>query len=358
MMQDKIKAKFSRFEEIILVGLIFVLLLPTFAPFFHRGFFPSHDNVQVVRVFEYFQSLRFGDIPPRWSSNLLYGHGYPLYIFYPPLAYLIGAFFVFLGFNFLISTKLVFILGFLLGGFGMYFLIKRWWGTWPAFIAAIVFSYAPYRALDVYVRGNLAEFFSLSLFPFVVLANYQLLTAKNKGLWRLAFSFSLFLLFIAHNTSAFIFGLFLLFFNLFYFLFLHPRHLKEDVFNLAGSGILAATVSCFYWLPLIYETRFVMIGEFAQNPYWRCFLSLSKIWHTPWSFGGFIEENPMSLQLGKAIIVFSILAAILNFFIKTKFRKTIFFVFGMLLLATYIELPASDFLWRTLIGFIVFPLSH
>jgi hypothetical protein len=356
-----IKAKFGSFSSLWRsywpLGFLFLLLVPIFWPFFHRGFFPSHDNVQVVRVFELVQSLRYGDIPARWSSNLLYGHGYPLYVFYSPLSYLIGAAFSFLGFNFLISTKLVFILGFLLGGLGMYLLVMRWWGKLPALIAALVFSYTPYRALDVYVRGNLAEFFSLSLFPFVVLVNYQLLTAENKGLWRLVFSFSLFLLFIAHNISAFIFGLFLLFFNLFYFLFCDRSHLKEGVWSLVWSGILAAAISCFYWLPLIYETRFVMVGKFAQCPYWRYFLTLGKIWDTPWGFGGYIESNPMSLQLGKTIIVLSFLALLTNFFIKTQWRKIILFIFGALVGATLIELPISDFLWHNLkiLPFLQFP---
>jgi hypothetical protein len=287
----------------------------------------------------------------------LYGHGYPLYVFYSPLAYLLGAGFSFLGFNFLISTKLVFILGFLLGGLGMYLLVRQWWGTLPALVAGIVFSYAPYRALDVYVRGNLAEFFSLSLFPWVVLFNYQLLTASKRKLWGLLFSFSLFLLLIAHNTSAFIFGIFLLFFNLFHFLSCDRGHLKEDIWNLAWSGILAATISSFYWLPLIYETRFVMVGKFAQCPYWRYFLTLGKIWNTPWGFGGYIENNPMSLQLGKTIIVLSFLALIANFFIKTQWRKTVFFIFGALIGATLIELPISDFLWHNLkiLPFLQFP---
>lgn len=239
----------------------------------------------------------------------------------------------------------------------MYLLVREWWGTIPALVAALVFSYAPYRALDVYVRGNLAEFFSLSLFPLVVLANYQLLVVKNKGFWRLAFSFMLVLLLVSHNTSAFIFGIFLGFFNLFFLLFLNRHPYWEEVKNLIQSGILAALISCFYWLPLIYETRFVMVGKFSQCPYWNYFLTLGKIWNTPWGFGGYIESNPMSLQLGKTIIVFSFLALIANFFIKTQWRKIIFFIFGTLVGATLIELPVSDFLWHNLkiLPFLQFP---
>jgi len=271
--------------------VIFLLEIPLILPFFHRGFFPSHDDIQVVRIFEMTQSLRFGDIPPRWSANLLYGYGYPLYIFYSSLPYLLGAVASFLGANFLISTKLIFILSFFLGSGGIYFLAKEWWGPKAALGATIAYSLAPYRAVDVYVRGNLAEFFSFSLFPWVFFFNWKVLNQdrEKKIPWELIFCFSLFCLAISHNISFFIFSFFLVIFNL-YFLFFHLKNNRLKIFiNLSLICFLSFSLSAFYLIPLLYENKFVIVSQFLNSNYWDYFLTLKKLWSSPWGWGGYTD---------------------------------------------------------------------
>ncbi|HSA83405.1 MAG TPA: hypothetical protein VLF20_00780, partial [Patescibacteria group bacterium] len=64
------------------------------APFFLPGFFPMHDDTQVARVFEMHKALIDGQFPVRWVADLGYHYGYPIFNFYAPLAYYIGAFFM------------------------------------------------------------------------------------------------------------------------------------------------------------------------------------------------------------------------------------------------------------------------
>lgn len=345
-------------------GLIIVLLLqiPLILPFFHRGFFPSHDDVQVTRIFEMFQSLKFGDFPPRWSANLLFGYGYPLYIFYGPLPYLIGAFFAFIVPNFLLATKFVFVLSFFIGPIGVYFLTKEWWGKLPALIASAAFSYVPYRPVDVFVRGNLGEFFSFSLFPLVFFFNWKFLTARqtDQKKWGIVFCLFLFFQEISHNISCFIFFFFLLIFNLFYVGFFIKK--KEDRFEkviwLSVILILSLSMAAFYFIPLFYETRFVLVGQFRDSPYQEYFLTLKKLWNSPWGWGGYTDVgNAVSLQLGKVVVIISLFTVLLNNFIKTNHRRLInFFVFCAIFLI-FMELSISDFIWSrvTLLHFFQFP---
>lgn len=339
--------------------LVLILQIPLVLPFFHKGFFPSHDDVQVTRVFEMFQSLSFGDFPPRWSANLLYGYGYPLYIFYSPFPYFVGALFSFLGFNFLISTKIVFILSFILGGMGIYLLVKEWWGKLPAVATSIAFSYAPYRAVDVYVRGNLAEFFAFSFFPWVFISNWKLITASKdqKRRWEILLSLTLFVLMTSHNISGFIYLLFLFVFDLFYIFFQERKDSLINVLSLIRSVLLSLLLSSYYLIPLLVERKYVMLGTFASSPYWEYFLTIPKIWNFPWGFGGYLEPDAMSLQLGKTLIVFSFLAVIGNLFIKTKYRKILIFFFFSLLMCTFIEIKQSVFIWQNIkiLSFLQFP---
>src|SRR3989344_7271227 len=115
--------------------LIFVSLL-TILPFLNPGFFPIHDDTQVQRVFEMRKSLSDGMFPVRWVADLGYGYGYPIFNYYAPLAYYIGGFFNYLGFNSLISTKIMMVLGILLAGVFMYVLASQLFRKIGGLIAA------------------------------------------------------------------------------------------------------------------------------------------------------------------------------------------------------------------------------
>src|SRR3989338_6324726 len=105
-------------------GLFLVLILSFWAikPLLIPGFFPMHDDTQVARVFEMGKMLGSGVFPVRWVPDLGYGYGYPIFNFYAPLAYYIGGAFILLGFDALLATKLMMILGILLASVFMYLL--------------------------------------------------------------------------------------------------------------------------------------------------------------------------------------------------------------------------------------------
>ena len=108
-------------------GLVFVVLFSLFSilPFLSQGFFPMHDDTQVVRVYEMGKSLKDGMFPVRWVTDLGYGYGYPIFNFYAPLAYYVGGFFNVLGIDALVSTKAMMVLGIVFSGIFMYFLARE-----------------------------------------------------------------------------------------------------------------------------------------------------------------------------------------------------------------------------------------
>jgi len=343
----------------LLLLLLLVLQTPLMAPFFHDGFFPTHDGIQTIRIFEYYQSLKFGAFPPRWASGLLYGYGYPLFVFYNPVVYLLGSIFVFAGFNFLTATKIVFILGFLLGVAGIFLLLREFTDNLSAFVGSIIYSLAPYRAVDVYIRGDLAEFFAFSLFPLILWLNLKFLKSQKVFSSIYPLSVLLALLILSHNISAFIYLIFLFGFNIFYiFIYIKKKRRIEIFHKLLWSVCLSLAMSCFYWLPLLVEMRFVQIERVTTAfSYTQYYLTLEQIWQSAWGFGGFLQENPMSLQLGKMIILLSLLALFLNLLVKTKMKKMIIFIGLVLMGSTFLETRSSQFIWKgvALLGFLQFP---
>ena len=126
-------------------GLVFVVLFSLFSilPFLSQGFFPMHDDTQVVRVYEMGKSLKDGMFPVRWVTDLGYGYGYPIFNFYAPLAYYVGGFFNVLGIDALVSTKAMMVLGIVFSGIFMYFLAREFWGEAGGIISGLFYLYAP-----------------------------------------------------------------------------------------------------------------------------------------------------------------------------------------------------------------------
>ncbi len=153
----------------ILLGLSAFILWPTFMP----GYFFHHDDLQVMRIFEMRKCFDTGQIPCRWVPDMGYGNGYPLFNYYSVLPYYIGGLASYI-FGFVGAAKVLFFIPLLIGGFGMYFLIRNLYGEWPALLAATLYQFAPYRALDGYVRGAIAESFALAIIPFVFYAFLKL----------------------------------------------------------------------------------------------------------------------------------------------------------------------------------------
>lgn len=345
----------------VLSFVVILLQIPLITPLLRSGYFPNHDDVQVVRVFEIFQSIQYGDFPPRWSAGLLYGHGYPVFVFYAPFAYLIAAVFVLFGFTFLTATKLTFIFSFFLGALGMYFCVRALWGDRAAFVSAIVYSYIPYRSVDIYVRGNIAEFFAFSFFPWIVWANIRLINANNKLFWSLILGLFLGILAISHNISAFVYGQFLLLFNLFWLIVVSAKERLTLVKYLFLAGMFGILLSCFFWLPLLVESKYVLVGDFKNYPYHLHFLTFSQIWDTPWGYGGFTAENPMSLQFGKIALILSGIVFVFNFLYKTKFQKLLYFFVSILVIFTLLETRLTEGFWKTfssILSFMQFPWRY
>jgi len=342
--------------EVLFLLAVILSVIPIIIPFFHKGFFPTHDDVQVGRIFEMFQALKYGSFPPRWASGLLFGHGYPLFVFYSPLTYYLGALLVFAGANFLVATKIVFLMAFFLGAIAMYLLVKEMFGRLPGLVASVLFSYAPYKAVDVYVRGNLPEFLSLSLFPLVLWFNWRLLKSKN-SIWLPLFALSLALLFLTHNISFVIFSFFLAVFNL--VIILGQKEEKEMFIKAIGGGLLALLISSFFWAPLLAETKLVKLSSQPWPlSYDKFFLTYKQLWSSPWGFNGFHEPQPMSLQIGKTFIVFSILAFLIGLFRKYDLHKKAWLFFsGFFFFSVFMTTFPSNFIWKALpfLAFFQFP---
>lgn len=270
------------------------------------GFFTMHDDTQVARVIVMGKALRNGQFPVRWVSDLGYGYGYPLFNFYGPLPYYIGGFFYLLGFSGLTATKLMFFIGMVLPTVTMFFLVNDALGKITAVIASILLLYAPYHAVQLYVRGAVGEFWALGFYPLVL---YGLLSRPVLKRRSLIGGIGLFGVIVSHTISAYT-TLFLVSSGLLLSWFCMILLRKFD-WHLVKQHLLLVVIglglSAFFWLPSLGEMRFSnvrsQIGGGAD--FHDHFVCLDQLWDSAWGYGGSIPGcvDGLSFKLGKLHIV-------------------------------------------------------
>lgn len=279
--------------------LLFLLILPTFAWLFQKGYFSMHDDLQSMRQYQMDKCFSDFQIPCRWVPDLGYGYGYPLFNYYPPLPYLIGQPFRWLGFQYLDIVKIVGILGFSLTAAFMYLLGKEFWGRGGGFISAAFYTYAPYHSVDFWVRGAMNEFWAMAFYPLIFWSTYKLIQAGS-GKHIPVVSISISLLMLSHNPMLMIFAPVYLFWIVFWWIkFKSVSSIKYLFISAAWALGLAA----FFTLPVIFETKHVSVWTLTSGyfNFLAHFLDLKQIFlRINWDYGSSVlgPNDTLSLSLG------------------------------------------------------------
>lgn len=357
-MEEKVKAFFVQYR-----GVLLALLLTIFAilPLFQPGFFPIHDDEQVGRLYELDNAVKSGHIPPRIATNLGFGYGYPLFNFYPSFVYYIAEVFVLLGFSYIVSIKFMIALGFLAAAFFMYLFAREYFGEIGGVVASVAYTYAPYHAVDVYVRGALPEFWSFAFVPALFWSFEKLLDTGKKRYVVYSALFICFLI-LTHNLVALMSGFFLAVYLL--YLFLNTKEKQRVFIQVLLSGMLGLLLSAYFWIPSYFEKNTTMIELLTTElaDYRQHFVYIRQFWNSPWGYGGSLYGlyDGLSFQIGKAHIILAFLSLLAAFYLsiqkKGVFRVvTLFIIF--LAVSVFLMTFYSQFIWDSIreFSYIQFP---
>lgn len=332
-------------KTILSLLLVIFFSIFTVLPLFKSGFFPMHDDTQVARVYEMGKALGDGQFPVRWVDDLGYGYGYPIFNFYSPLPYYIGGFLTLVDVDSLIATKIMFVVGILLASISMYFFAERFFGQLAGIASSVVFTYFPYHAINIYVRGAVGEFFAYAFLPLVFLG------LSRRWMWLS--SVSIFLVIVSHNLTALMLVMLLAVFIPLNLLFSKER--KKLLIFYALSISFGILFSAFYSLPAIFEMKYTnvlsQVGGGAD--YKDHFVCPSQLWNSMWSFGGSTNSclDGMSFKLGKTNILFVMLSILLFVYLLSKHKikpdKKVAFISSLVLLlfSILLVLPISKPVW-------------
>lgn len=343
-------------------GIFVVLLLSFWAirPFFISGFFPMHDDTQIARVFEMGKMLESGVFPVRWVPDLGYGYGYPIFNFYAPLAYYIGGALMLLGFDALLATKIMMVLGVVLAGVFMYLLAREFWGELGGIVSGLFYVYAPYHALDIYVRGDVAEFWAYAFIPLMFLGFYK----RSILIGSIGFA----AIILSHNLTAMMITPFVLIAILLN-CYIVPKRKKLLILYYSSLILfLGLAVSAFYWVPALLEMKNTnVLSQIGGGADFRDhFVCLQQLWSSQWGFGGSTKNciDGMSFMVGKLHIVLSAIALMLMFIFLAKNKiynghkhYIIFLSFAGFILTIFFTLEISKPVWQAipLMSFFQYP---
>ncbi|MEM7030446.1 MAG: 6-pyruvoyl-tetrahydropterin synthase-related protein [Chloroflexota bacterium] len=255
-----------RIPLLIIIPIVLVLL-PSGLPNTADGL------VHFIRTAEMRHAWQDGVFLPRWSANLGYGYGIPLFIYAPPLPYFLGAFFHTLGVSLDTAIKLTWITGFAIASAGSYFLARHTLGVMPATVCAVAYVYAPMRLRELILQGNLGQFMAWAFLPVACWGVVRLFQTGQKR-FMMAIAFGLMGSLLSHNAVALMLALMLAVLTM--VLFIGTRNLYRTVWVIIG-GVLGLGLSAWFWVPALLEGEFVQLFHITNSDFRDRFVPLSEL---------------------------------------------------------------------------------
>lgn len=329
------------------------------------GYFNMHDDLQMMRLLQLEKCFLDLQIPCRWVPDMGYGFGFPLFNYYPPLPYLIGEMMRIIGFSFVDAIKAVFVLAFVTSGITIYALTKEFFGRLGGVVSGVFYIWAPYHAVDIYVRGAMNEAWALVWFPAILWTSYRLFKTKKHFRWTIALALSWFALLVSHNLMVMIF---VPFFAIWSIIWIVRLKSWSKIPYLLISGLLSFGLAAFFTLPAFVEKGLVQVDSLVVGyyDYSAHFATINQLLLSRfWGYGPsvWLEEDVMSFQVGQVHWILSLIVvgfALLKVLRKRKIENWMLVVGFFLALGWFTAFMAhsrSTPIWQVvpMIKFVQFP---
>jgi len=327
-------------------------LLSGALPWIADGMLHFHRLAQLHR------SLQHGILFPRWSPDMGFGFGFPLFNYYAPLSYYLAEPFHLIGLSVQSALLAAFVLATFAAFVGAYLCGRDLFGPPAGFVAAIAFVYAPYNLHNVVHRGALAEAWGLAWLPFIFWA-LRRLARRGRRADLLLCTLLYTALLLTHNILALVSTpLFILYAILLWRL--HGRGRRRALL-LAGALAAGLGLATFFWMPAFFEKEYVQIYQLyapSDMDYHNNFTDLAQLLAAPQPVDPALINPPLPLSFAWPPLALASLA-LFNWrrFPGQEARLHLALLGLGLLLLTVMMLPLSTVVWDNvpLLRFVQFP---
>lgn len=236
--------------EVIHLSAVVLLAVLALRPLFSGRLIDGHDTrAYPPRLVEFMRVVHDRHLPPVWAPDLGSGYGNPLFEFAPPLLYAVASAFHAAGSGLTDALQFALASVYIAGAVAFYRLGRRFSTSRTAALGgAAAWLFAPYVALDLYVRAAFAEAIAVGVVPIALLGLVAALDQPS-ALRVVMGAAAVALVPLAHNAVAF------LLLPVFALVVVVRRSLRAC---LVGGGVLvgALGLSAFFWLPALVENAF------------------------------------------------------------------------------------------------------
>ena len=358
MKKENLKKLKQHFPLILVVIIALLVGLALVKP----GYFSMHDDVQVMRLQQMEKCFQDGQIPCRWVPDMGAGYGHPLFNYHPVFPYYLGMIFRFFGLSFINIAKILFWLTFLFSGVFIYLLVKDFYGKWAGLVASSFYLFAPYHAVEIFVRGALTEAWAVALFPLILWSVYKLIKTKKFFFFILSL-FSLTFLLLSHNVMSMLFTPIAFLWGL---LWIARTKKWRQIILLGVVFLWAIGLASFFVLPAFFEKSLVTLEQHTTGYYnfRHHFVTVKQLFISRhWGYGPskLGPDDDLSFQIGWPHWWITIIA--LSIFLYGIWQKKkrliwpmVFFLF-LFAAAVFMTHAKSVYLWEAvpLVSFVQFP---
>ena len=320
---------------------------------FHPGLFTAHDIWhQVARLYHYYQAVQDGQFLPSWIGTLANGYGYSLFIFSYHLPWIIGIPLLQFGLDIPSTIKGLLSISYLLSGIFMYLFVKSLLkNSQAAFLSAILYMWAPYHFLVIFVSAAMGIAFVFTFLPLLLLGINLIRSQNNLGPLILAIGASgIILSHIMH--LIFLFPLILIF----YTWGLNISRSKSNFIRNTFFGVcLGLAISSFYIIPATYYNQFTKVNSAGEQKklYESNFVNFKQLVYSKWGVSPIknnAKDGEISFQIGIAQWL-SIIGGIILLSlgkISNNFKKLTIYILLGFILSIFLMLDLSKPIWKLL----------
>lgn len=278
-----------------LIGIVLLSVLPMIHMFTTSALPHTSDGaMHLARIASYYKEVLQGQFPVRWAGSLNYGFGTPIFNFFHPLPYMITTLMVALGSTLTGALKLSFLLSFLASGIGMYlFSHALWKNIRTAVFITILYQFAPFRLVDIFVRGSLGGIYAYTLLPFVLYGVVRFIETKQyRFIWIISFCAAG--LALSHNIIGFVFFGIAFLFTLFY-----PAPVRLKILSLL-SLMGGVGIASFFVIPAILDHNYTYGYLLTKNLFYDHFAQLLNFFLPNFTNAPQLRIHEVSVQIGIA----------------------------------------------------------
>jgi len=342
--------KFSKFDVLAISIIIlssFILLLDATI---YKGQPANMDGTaHIVNIAAFHKALSSGDFPVRWVDGFA-NYGLPMGSFAQQFTSYAGAFLTFLTHDVLVSFNFVYVIGTISSVVLFYLFLRFYFDSWPSFVGAFLFNFAPYRIINFYIRGAIPEYFSSVFFVLILICLYLFIKKKFKWAY-IGLALSVFGMILSHPmnvvTSSVFIGPYLI------YLILGEKNKLKTLISVSSSIFLGVLLSSYYLVPLLRDIKYFYYGS-SVNHYNPTHLDLESFFNPNWYY--FLTERNEILSRGHFIktgLIESILMILgtLVVIIKRGLKKQISFIDVAILsglLSVFLTTKYSSFLYQNI----------